>query len=122
MRLVCPLMIFLLFIPHYPKTLVDLIERAFKKFYINEGSLHLACNDRKACFTSTDHRGYTLWSSQNVCDALSYLLDNIYIRFGNKLYRHIVGIPMGTKCVPLVADLFLFCYERDFMTSLSNDN
>ena len=29
---------------------------------------------------------------------------------------------MGTNCAPLVADLFLFCYERDFMTSLSNDN
>ena len=28
---------------------------------------------------------------------------------------------MGTNC-DLVADLFLFCYERDFMTSLSNDN
>ena len=49
-----------------------------------------------------------------------YLLDNIYIRFGTKLYRQIVGIPMGTNCAPLVADLFLFCYERDFMTSLSD--
>ena len=29
---------------------------------------------------------------------------------------------MGTNCVPLVADLFLFCYERDFMLSLSEDN
>ena len=29
---------------------------------------------------------------------------------------------MGTHCAPLVADLFLFCYERDFMTSLSDDN
>ena len=29
---------------------------------------------------------------------------------------------MGTNCAPLVADLFLFCYERDFMTFLSNDN
>ena len=27
---------------------------------------------------------------------------------------------MGTYCAPLVADLFLFCYERDFMTSLSD--
>ena len=47
-------------------------------------------------------------------------MDNIYIRFGTKLYRPIVGIPMGTNCAPLVADLFLFCYERDFMTSLSD--
>ena len=29
---------------------------------------------------------------------------------------------MGTKCVPLVADLFSFCYERDFMLSLSDNN
>ena len=27
---------------------------------------------------------------------------------------------MVTNCAPLVADLFLFCYERDFMTSLSD--
>ena len=27
---------------------------------------------------------------------------------------------MGTNCAPLVADLFLFRYERDFMTSLSD--
>ena len=29
---------------------------------------------------------------------------------------------MGTNCAPLVADLFLFCYERDFMMSHSDDN
>ena len=29
---------------------------------------------------------------------------------------------MGTDCAPLVAYLFLFCYERDFMLSLSEDN
>ena len=30
-------------------------------------------------------------------------------------------IPMGTYCAFLVADLFLFCYERDFMMYLSDD-
>ena len=48
-----------------------------------------------------------------------YLLDNIFIRVGTKLYRQIIGIPMGTECAPLIADLFLFCYERDFIKSLS---
>ena len=28
---------------------------------------------------------------------------------------------MGTNCAPLVANLFLFCYERDFMMSLTDD-
>ena len=49
------------------------------------------------------------------------MLDNTLIRFGNKLYRQVVGIPMGTSYAPLVADLFFFCYERDFMISLSDD-
>ena len=29
---------------------------------------------------------------------------------------------MGTNCGPLVAYLVLFCYERDFMLPLSEDN
>ena len=98
--------------------LVDLIERTFQR----EGSLYIACNDRNAFFTSDAVRNDNLWSCQKVCEALTFLLDNINIRFGSKLYRQIVGIPMGTNCAPLVADVFLFCYERDFILSLSEDN
>ena len=32
-----------------------------------------------------------------------------------------MGIAMGTNCAPLVADLFLFCYERNVMASLSEE-
>ena len=64
---------------------------------------------------------YHAWSCQNACDALTFFLDNIFIRFGTKLYRQVVGIPMGTNCAPLIADLFLFCYESDFIMSLSDD-
>ena len=49
------------------------------------------------------------------------MLDGIFIRFGARLCGQVVGIPMGTNCAPLVADVFLFCYERDFMKSLSDD-
>ena len=48
-------------------------------------------------------------------------MDTIFIRFGFKLYRQIAGIPEGTNCAPLVADLFIFCYERDFMLSPSDN-
>ena len=98
--------------------LMDLIERTFQR----EGSLYIACNDKNAFFISDAVRNYDLWSCQKICEALNFFLDNIYIRFDSKLYRQIVGIPMGTNCVLLVADLFLFCDERDFMLSLSEDN
>ena len=68
------------------------------------------------------YNNHNLWSCLKVCDALVYLLDNIFIRFGTKLYRQTIGIPMGTNCAPFVADLFLFCYERDFMKPLSRKN
>ena len=105
-------------LPHnlIKEKLINLIEWTFKR----EGSPYIACNERQAFFTSEDTKRYKLWSCQNMCEALIYILDNIYIRFGTKLYRRIVGIPKGTNCAPLVADLFLFCYERDFMTSLSD--
>ena len=107
-------------LPHnlIKEKLTELIEQTLNR----EGSLYLACNDRNAFFTSEQPKQYKLWSCQKMCDALHYLLDNILIRFGSKLYRQIVGIPMGTNCAPLVADLFLFCYERDFMLSLSDNN
>ena len=59
-------------LPHnlIKEKLLDLIERTF---YKKEGELYLACNDKKAFFTSKDrYKGYQLWSCQNVhvCDAL----------------------------------------------------
>ena len=97
--------------------LVDLIENTFRR----EEVLYLACNEKRAFFASEEHKRYVLWYCQKVTCALIYPLDNIYIRFGSKLYRQNVGIPMGTSCAPLVADLFLFCYERDFMKSLTRE-
>ena len=82
----------------------------------------MACNEECAFFTSDVYNNHNLWSCQKVCDALVYLLDNIFTRFGTKFYRQTIGIPMGTNCAPLVADLFLFCYERDFMKFLSREN
>ena len=76
----------------------------------------------KVPFTSKQPKRYKLWSCQEMCDALHYRLDIIFIRFGSKLYRQIVCIPIDTNCAPLVADLFLFCYEKDFMFSLSDNN
>ena len=44
------------------------------------------------------------------------------ILLDSKLYRQIVGIPMGKNCAPLIADLCLFCYKKDFIVSHSEEN
>ena len=74
--------------------LVDLIENTFRRKEV----LYLACNVEHAIFASKEHKKYSLWTCQKVPEALVYLLDNIYtcIRFGSKLYRQKVGIPIRT--------------------------
>ena len=62
-----------------------------------------------------------MWTCSEVCESLNFLLDNIFVRYGNDIYRQVIGIPMGTNCAPLIADLFLYCYERDFMMNLKPD-
>ena len=40
------------------------------------------------------------------------------MQFESMIYQHIVGIPMGKNCSPLISDLFSYCCERDFMSNL----
>ena len=100
--------------------LLDLIERTFHK---KECKLCLACNDKKAFSTlQTIIEDITFGLVRMYVMHYRFLVDNIHIRFVTKLYKQVIGIPMGTNFAPLVADLFLFCHERDFMKDLSNDN
>lgn len=98
--------------------LTSLIEKTFAR----ENKTFIACNEYRAFFTDGSYDNYTLWTCQDLIEALTFLLDNIYVRFGTSIYKQVIGIPMGTNCAPLVADLFLYCYERDFMLSLSTEH
>ena len=68
-------------LPHnlIKEKLNDLIEWTFHR----EESLYLECNVRNVFFTSEVPKNYTLWRCQKVCEALTFLLDNNYIRFGS---------------------------------------
>ena len=49
---------------------------------------------------------------------IEFLVNNIYVRFGGQLFRQMVGILVGTNCAPLLADLFLYSYENEFLDKL----
>ena len=49
---------------------------------------------------------------------LQFLVDNIFVVFAGKVFQQIIGIPMGTNCAPLLADIFLYSYEAEFIQSL----
>ena len=68
--------------------------------------------DIKTCRPSILFISLIVVMSENVrCSPLSF--GQYIYKIWPKLYRQIVGIPMGTYCAPLVTDLFLLCYETN---------
>ena len=61
---------------------------------------------------------HILLNNNDICKMIEFLVDNIYVRFGGQLFRQMVGIPMGTNCAPLLADLFLYSCENEFFNKL----
>ena len=69
-------------------------------------------------FSNKKYDSYKCWTYAELGEAFTFLMENIYVQFEGMVYQQIVGIHMGTNCAPLIVDLFLFCYERDFMSNL----
>ena len=40
------------------------------------------------------------------------------MQFGGCLFHQVIGNPMGTNCVPLLADLFLYSYENENLDNM----
>ena len=58
------------------------------------------------------------YSDADVMKMLEYVIDNISVEFGGWIFQQTVGIPMGTNCASLLADLVLYSYEAEFVQSL----
>ena len=58
------------------------------------------------------------YTEEDIIKMLEFLVDNIFVVFAGNVFQQIVGIPMGTNCAPLLADIFLYSYEAEFIQSL----
>ena len=83
-----------------------------------ESKTYLCTSDKAGFFSNKTYDSYKCWTCTEFSEAFTFLMENIYVQFGDMVYQQIVGIPMGTNCAPLIADLFLYCYERNFMSNL----
>ena len=104
-------------IPHHSLklTIKSLIEEAFRVLYI--------CITRRGkWFWSTECNHYNNITRTQLVDMVDYLIDNIFVCVGNKVFKQSIGIPMGTDCAPLLANLYLFYFEYKFLKNLMKNN
>ena len=63
----------------------------------------------------------TFVESEILIKMINWLIDNTYVIVGDKVFRQVIGIPMGTDCAPFLANLFLFSYEFKWMNQVLKD-
>ena len=84
----------------------DLIHRTVALFnkYI-DSTLEIKYNNKKLVFNKND-----------VVSVLKFCINNSYVVFNNRIYKQIVGIPMGANFSPNLANLYLHFYESKFLS------
>ena len=93
------------------------------KWCFNRESETYLCTSDKAGFVSNKkYDSYKCSTCMEFSEAFTFPMENIYVQIDGLVYQQIVGIPMGTNCAPLIADLLLYCFERDFMSNLQKSN
>ena len=100
-------------IPHVSlkNNLHELIDEAYKV----RGAVYLAVNKKGICYWANSRGAYMNINKTELVAMIEYLVDNVFVQVGNKVFRQCVGIPMGTDCAPLLANLYLFYDEYHFM-------
>ena len=103
----------------YQKKVLSLVKWWFNR----ESKTYLCTSDKAGFFSNKTYDSYKCWTCTEFNEAFTFHMENIYVQFSDMVfsdmvYQQILGIPMGTKCAQLISDLFLYCYERDFMANL----
>ena len=100
----------------------NIINNVFKHKNGARRYTHIKVGRNKSYFTNDPLNGDNKCTANDICKMIEFLLDNIYVRFGGQVFQQMVGIPIGTNCAPLVANLFLYFYENEFLDKLINSS
>ncbi|RLT71665.1 hypothetical protein, partial [Parabacteroides distasonis] len=110
-------------IPHskLKERLAKIISNAFTSKNGNRKYKFIVVNYDKTYFVKEKSDSENKYTETDIIQMLNFLIDNIFVVFGGKVFQQIVGIPMGTNCAPLLADIFLYSYEAEFIQSLVSE-
>ena len=89
----------------------------FKKIYDREGKEFINANRYRAYFSSSKHKNSCPITQRDLSQILDFILDNIYVKFGDEIYKQIIGIPIGLDSGQDIANLLLQQYEAAYVES-----
>ena len=107
-------------IPH--KKLIEVLNELIEFCFKGGSHENISVTNSGARWIARTSRKGELFDEKLVKEALQYLMDNCYFTFGDKLFRQVIGIPMGSDPAPFMANLFLFYYENKWISNLKKEN
>ena len=97
----------------------NLVHNAFRKKVGSVIYSHIKVTRSKGCFTHDMGGGRdNMYTADLIFQMIEFLIDNIFVQFVACLFRQVIGIPMGTNCAPLLADLFLYLHGKEFLDNM----
>jgi hypothetical protein len=111
-------------IPHdrLKSRLLDIVDNCFFNKNGKSKYLYPVINYQKHCFVEYHSDSTHKYSEIEIKKMLEFLIDNIYVVVEGQVFQQSVGIRIGTNCAPLLADLFLYPYEAEFIQKLLHEN
>ena len=98
------------------------LRNLFKKIYDREGKEFINANHRKAYFSSIKNKNFHPFTQRNLVQTLDFILDNIFVKFGDSIYKQVIGIPIGLDAGQDIANLLLYQYESSYIERISKTN
>ena len=108
-------------IPHnlLKSRITGLIHNSLKRRNGSNRYTHIKITSGKGYFIDTINLGGdNLYTADQICRMVEFLIDNIFVKFRDCLFRQVIGIPVRMNCAPLLADLFLYSYESECRETL----
>ena len=98
------------------------VNKIFEGVFVTKGAKFINCSmkSRTAYFSksASKTKGVTSLSCDELIELISFVIDNSYIVYHGKVFRQVIGIPMGTNCAPFLANIFLHVYEYEYLKML----
>ena len=111
-------------IPHdlLKSRISNLVHNAFRKKDRSVTYTHIKVTRAKGYFTHDINGGRdNMYTADNICKIIEFLIDSIFYAVWRASFCQVIGIPMETNCAPLLADLFLYSNENEFLDNMTVD-
>ena len=96
--------------------------KIFQKVFYREAKPFINVNMLGAYFSSATSNRVCSFRYEDLMEILEFILDNIFVKCGDEVFKQVIGIPIGLDSGQDIANLLLYCYESEYVEKVSREN